>query len=290
MEIYRDIAPLQQYLNEHKFHGKKIGLVPTMGALHSGHLSLIQASQSDNDITVCSIYVNPTQFNNSQDLEKYPRNLDQDISLLREAGCHVLFCPDDSEIYTEQPKISFNFAGLDQVMEGKFRPGHFSGVGLIVSKLFNIVAPHRAYFGQKDLQQYLIIKQLVKDLSYGVQLKCIPIMREADGMAMSSRNRRLTEEGRTRAVILYRALSEAQKMLKAGADVPQVKNEVAGIIKQAGVELEYFEIVNPETLELMENNLIGKNVALCVAGYVDGVRLIDNVIFNLEFSIQIDEY
>ncbi|UII34472.1 pantoate--beta-alanine ligase [Fulvivirga ulvae] len=283
MEIYRDIAPLQQHLNEHKFQGKKIGLVPTMGALHEGHLSLIQASQADNDITVCSIYVNPTQFNNSQDLEKYPRNLDQDISLLREAGCHVLFCPDDSTIYTEQPKISFNFAGLDQVMEGKFRPGHFSGVGLIVSKLFNIVAPHCAYFGQKDLQQYLIIKQLVRDLSYNVQLKCIPIVREADGMAMSSRNKRLTEEGRGKAVILYRTLSEAQKMLKSRMDVPRVKKEVTAIIDQAGVELEYFEIVNPETLEFMENNLSGKNVALCVAGYVDGVRLIDNEIFNLEF-------
>ncbi|MBL6449692.1 pantoate--beta-alanine ligase [Fulvivirga sp. 29W222] len=283
MEIYKDIAPLQQYLNGHKFHGKKIGFVPTMGALHNGHLSLIQASLQDTDITVCSIYVNPAQFNNSQDLDKYPRNLDQDISLLQKAGCHVLFCPDDSEIYTEQPKISFNFDGLDQVMEGKFRPGHFSGVGLIVSKLFNIVAPHYAYFGQKDLQQYLIIRQLVKDLSYNVQLKCIPIMREADGMAMSSRNRRLTEEGRDKAVILYRALNEAQKLLNARVELPQVKNEVTTIINRAGVELEYFEIVNPETLELMDHNLSGKNVALCVAGYVDDVRLIDNVIFNLEF-------
>lgn len=282
MEIYREIAPLQRNLTEHKFHGRKIGFVPTMGALHEGHLSLIQASQRDNDITVCSIYVNPTQFNNSQDLEKYPRNLDRDTSLLQQVGCQVLFCPSDSEIYTAQPKISFNFEGLDQMMEGKFRPGHFNGVGLIVSKLFNIVAPDRAYFGQKDLQQYLVIKQLVKDLSYNVHLECIPIKREADGMAMSSRNRRLSYEGRAKAVILYRSLSEAEKMIRAGMALPAVKKEVAAIIRQAGVELEYFEVVDPETLEFMENNLNQKNVALCVAGYVDNVRLIDNIIFNLE--------
>ncbi|ELR69942.1 Pantoate--beta-alanine ligase [Fulvivirga imtechensis AK7] len=279
MEVYKDITPLQHYLNEHKFHGKKIGLVPTMGALHEGHLSLVRASQSDNDVTVCSIYVNPTQFNNDQDLAKYPRTLDDDLTMLREVGCDAVFCPSDQVMYIEPSRTRLLFDRLDHIMEGKFRPGHFSGVGLVVSKLFNIVAPDRAYFGQKDLQQFVIIQQLVKDLSFNVELKRVPIIRENDGLAMSSRNRRLGKEGRGKAVILYKALTEAQKMLKVPVAIEQVKQEVRGMVEQAGVQLEYFEVIDPDTLTAVTNISEKNNVALCVAGYVDGVRLIDNVVF-----------
>lgn len=283
MEVYKDITPLQHYLNEHKFHGKKIGLVPTMGALHEGHLSLVRASQRDNDVTVCSIYVNPTQFNNDQDLVKYPRTLDSDLVMLQEIGCDAVFCPSDKVMYIGSPRLSFQFKDLDHIMEGHFRPGHFSGVGLVVSKLFNIVAPDRAYFGQKDLQQFLIIQQLVKDLSFNVELKCVPTMRENDGLAMSSRNRRLSKEGRVKAVILYKALTEAQKMLQVPVSTDQVKQEVKAMIEQAGMQLEYFEVIDPDTLTTVTNISEKKNVALCVAGYIEGVRLIDNVVFNLEF-------
>lgn len=282
MEVYKDIIPLQRYVYEHKFHGKKIGLVPTMGALHEGHLSLIAASQADNDLTICTIFVNPTQFNNKQDLERYPRTLEKDLLMLQKAGCDVVFCPSDHDMYQSEPKLAFQFKYLDQVLEGRFRPGHFSGVALIVSKLFNIVVPDRAYFGQKDLQQFLVISQLVKDLLFNIELKCVPILRESDGLAMSSRNRRLSAEGRSKAVILYRALTEAQKMLRIPIALNEVKEQVKQIVEQAGVQLEYFEVVDPETLELATNISEKKNVALCVAGYVEGVRLIDNVIFDLE--------
>lgn len=282
MEVFKDITPLQRYVYEHKFHGKTIGLVPTMGALHEGHLSLIAASQFDNDLTICTIFVNPTQFNNIQDLEKYPRTLEKDLLMLQEAGCDAVFCPSDEDMYRSKPNLTFQFKYLDQVLEGRFRPGHFSGVALIVSKLFNIVAPDRAYFGQKDLQQFLVISQLVKDLSFNIELKCVPILRESDGLAMSSRNRRLSAEGRSKAVILYKALTEAEKMLRIPIAVSEVKEQVKQIVEQAGVQLEYFEVVDPETLELATNISEKKNVALCIAGYVDGVRLIDNVIFDLE--------
>lgn len=283
MEVYREIAPLQHYLNAYKFRGKNIGLVPTMGALHEGHLTLLRAAQQENDLTICSIYVNPTQFNNLEDLEKYPRVIEKDLSMLQEAGCDVVFCPSDAVMYQQPPKVSFDFKGLDTVLEGRYRPGHFSGVGLIVSKLFNIVGPDQAYFGQKDLQQYLIIKQLIADLSFNVKAKCIPVVREADGLAMSSRNKRLSHKGRAKAPVLFKVLGEARNLLQAKETIELVKQEVAKRMEQADVQLEYFEIVDPDSLEVLENKFSKKNVALCVAGYVDDIRLIDNIIFKLDF-------
>ena len=197
MHIFTEIAPLRAYLSSQYADHFSVGLVPTMGALHEGHLSLIRASKKDNSITVCSIYVNPAQFGNREDLEKYPRSLVSDISMLKEGGCDILFCPENAEMYGEQDTIHFDFGSCGNVLEGKFRPGHFSGVALVVSKLFNIVEPHKAYFGQKDYQQFMIVSQLVTSLKFKVKLVCMPIKREEDGLAMSSRNQRLTAtEGR----------------------------------------------------------------------------------------------
>ena len=170
MEIFKKIAPLKVYLEEIRRSGKTIGLVPTMGALHNGHLALIGASKAQNSYTICSIYVNPMQFNNPADLQKYPRNLDQDIKLLAAAGCDAVFCPDNEEMYEGKSVLKFDFGDLDKVMEGKYRPGHFSGVALVVSKLFNIVNPDNAYFGQKDWQQFAVIQQVVLELKFGLDL------------------------------------------------------------------------------------------------------------------------
>lgn len=286
MEVYREIAPLQHFLNQHKFRGRKIGLVPTMGALHDGHLSLLKAAQRENDLTICSIYVNPAQFNNNQDLQKYPRRTRQDLALLETAGCDAVFCPSDNVVYQQQPKIRFDFAGLDKVMEGKFRPGHFNGVGIVVCKLFNIIAPDNAYFGQKDLQQFLIIRQLILDLSFNINPRCMPIIREQDGLAMSSRNKRLTPQGRSKAPVLYQALCHAKDLIVKKERLPVVKQEVVALFKQAGVQLEYFEVVDPDTLSITENISSQKNVALCVASYIGDIRLIDNIIFNLDHPDQ----
>src|SRR5688500_4628457 len=196
MEIFKQIAPLQAYLKHLKLSGKSVGLVPTMGALHAGHISLINASKAENDVTVGSIFVNPIQFNNQNDLLKYPRTLNKDIELLEEAGCNVLFSPENTEMYPERSTVTLDFGPLDKIMEGEFRPGHFSGVALVVSKLFNIVKPDHAYFGQKDWQQFAIIQKLTEELNFDVSLRSIATLRESDGLALSSRNLRLDSEQR----------------------------------------------------------------------------------------------
>src|SRR6478735_2463281 len=203
MEIFKEIGPLRAYLRSQKKGQSTVGLVPTMGALHTGHLTLIKEAKAENDLTVCSIYVNPTQFNNASDLAKYPRLLEKDSQLLKEAGCDVLFAPENSEMYASPSELKLEFGQLDKILEGKFRPGHFSGVGLVVSKLFNIVKPDRAYFGQKDFQQFAIISKLNEELLFGISLKAVYIVREEDGLAMSSRNLRLSSEERKKAIIFY---------------------------------------------------------------------------------------
>ncbi|MTI37996.1 pantoate--beta-alanine ligase, partial [Fulvivirga lutimaris] len=195
MQIFRDISSLQLSLNELKLERKTIGLVPTMGALHDGHAALLKASLAENDVTVCSIFVNPTQFNNDEDLKNYPRTYEEDIEFLKSFECDIVFNPSAEEMYPKSPSLKFNFADLEQSMEGSYRPGHFNGVAIVVSKLFNIVNPDRAYFGQKDLQQYRIISQLVEDLSYNIELRQIPIKRDENGLALSSRNKRLSTSG-----------------------------------------------------------------------------------------------
>lgn len=261
--------------------GSTIGLVPTMGALHKGHISLIETSKQQNKVTVCSIYVNPTQFNNPDDLLKYPRTFDLDLSLLEKAGCDAVFYPDNNEMYPEKPVVKFDFGELDKVMEGRFRPGHFSGVALVVSKFFNIVEPDHAYFGQKDWQQFAVIQKLVDELKFGLTLHGVPTLREGDGLAMSSRNQRLNETQRKKAAVLFQALSTAKQDLRSGKTIEQVKKMVSEKVSSDDVRLEYFEVADSKNLNLLDSVKDGENRAiLCIAAYVGDVRLIDNVFLD----------
>jgi pantoate--beta-alanine ligase len=281
MEIFKKIAPFRAFLKEIRGRGKSIGLVPTMGALHKGHLALIKTSQRQNSLTVCSIYVNPTQFNNPIDLQKYPRTLDQDVQLLEKVGCDVVFSPDNDEMYEGKSQLNFDFGGLDKVMEGRFRPGHFSGVALVVSKFFNIVLPDNAYFGQKDWQQFAIIKTVVEELKFNIQLHSIPTYREHDGLAMSSRNLRLNDAQRAKATVFYRALMAAKDQLNSGKDIQAAKLLVNNMINSTqGVRLEYFEVADSANLNVLDFVKGAKKPILCIAGYVGDVRLIDNTFLD----------
>lgn len=282
MLVFERKAELSSYLIEQRLAGTTIGFVPTMGALHQGHLSLIQASVSQTDLTVCSIFVNPTQFNNTNDLEKYPRTLEKDIPLLEKAGCHVVYCPLQEEMYPNVTRTSFSFGALEQVMEGYFRPGHFHGVGLIIAKLFNIVRPNAAFFGQKDLQQSRIIEQLTTDLFFDVQIVVVPTIRESDGLAMSSRNMRLDPEQRRLAPTFYAALQLAYQKLAEEMPPQKVIEEVeryfAGFPE---LQLEYFCIADSGTLQPVDVVSEHRALALCIAGYIGEIRLIDNLLVTL---------
>ncbi|MDQ3393347.1 MAG: pantoate--beta-alanine ligase [Bacteroidota bacterium] len=278
MLIFEDINPIKTHLLTVKCKRQSIGFVPTMGALHLGHISLIKASKAQCDITVCSIYVNPTQFNNESDLVNYPKVLDKDIEFLKNEGCDILFVPSDGVMYQQKPGLFLNFGRLENIMEGNFREGHFNGVGLIVAKLLNIIQPTNAYFGQKDLQQFLIIKQLVKDFSFDVNLYCMPIVREPDGLAMSSRNLRLSIEDRKDAIGLYGALKKAQAFLLEYKNVPRAKEIIKRMLADNEViKLEYFEILDSNTLNQVVNLDEHQQVSLFIAGYLGEIRLIDNI-------------
>ena len=278
MQIFREIAPLQAFLVEKRGLGQSIGFVPTMGALHQGHLSLIHASKNTNSITVCSIFVNPTQFNNAADLQKYPRTPDIDTALLEKAGCDVLFFPEADSMYESESILKFDFGYLDKVMEGQFRPGHFSGVALVVSKLFHIVQPDVAYLGQKDWQQFAIIQRLVKELKFNLTLKSIPTMRESNGLAMSSRNERLTPDQRKKASILYHALTEACASLKKGVSISEVKSKAQQVIEHdSEIKLEYLEVADSENLKVLKSVQESDRPIICLAAFVGEVRLIDNM-------------
>jgi len=271
------IAEIQSLIRKYKAEGKKIGFVPTMGALHDGHLSLVNKAREKSDIVVSSIYVNPTQFNNQEDLQHYPRKTEQDKSLLGNCGCDILFLPSDEIMYADKSIISFDFGPLDKVMEGEFRPGHFSGVALIVSKLFNIVQPDFAFFGQKDLQQLSIIKTLVKDLLFNIEIVSVPIKREPHGLAMSSRNERLSEEDRKEAKIFYEALNAAKNIISEKKSTEEAKSKVQELFKNHKAELEYFEIVSDKDLLPKSENYLAPDTVLCIAGFIGNVRLIDNM-------------
>lgn len=275
MQIFYTQSSLRNFLNAKH----SIGFVPTMGALHEGHLELIKASKKSNKTTVCSIFVNPTQFNNPQDLEKYPRTTEQDIALLESVDCEVLFLPSVEEIYPTPNILTFDFGYQNSVMEGKFRPGHFSGVGVVVSKLFNIVQPHKAYFGQKDFQQCLIIKQLVQELFFPIELIIVDTKREADGLAMSSRNKRLNDEARAIAPKLYQTLQFAI-LQTAHSDVKEISLKCSQILNAIPlITVEYVEFVDWETGKIVESLQNGRKYGICIAAQVGEVRLIDNIIF-----------
>ena len=279
MQRVDTIVGLRQYLKSLRSE-QTIGFIPTMGALHEGHTALIEKAKQENDIVVSSIFVNPVQFNNADDLARYPRTLEDDCRKLETVGCDVVFAPAVEEIYPEPPVIRLNFGELETVMEGAFRPGHFNGVGIVVAKLFNIVQPHRAYFGQKDLQQVAVIRRLIRDLSFPIELIRCSTVREADGLAMSSRNRNLTPAEREQAPILFRALTRAQELLTQGYGTTQAKATVTELVNSnPDFRLEYIEIVNADTLQAVSEVLAPKQTAICLAAHLGKVRLIDNLVF-----------
>lgn len=281
MEIFSDILHLREYLKQKKQINKSLGFVPTMGALHNGHLELIKASTNQNDITICSIFVNPTQFNNPADLKNYPRETQSDIDKLESVNCDVLFIPSAEIMYGENPVMNVDFGYLEKIMEGKYRPGHFKGVGLVVAKLFNIVEPDRAYFGKKDLQQLSIIKSMTRELLFNIEIISVDTVREPDGLAMSSRNLLLSKKERLSASELYKALMSAKEKLKRGESVITVKKYIKNIFaNNSDIKFEYFEIVDSSDLKNVDEIHGDLKVSLCIAGYLGKVRLIDNLSLN----------
>ena len=257
--------------------GKTVGLVPTMGALHAGHASLVKRSVSENDATVVSVFVNPTQFNDKNDLEKYPRTLEADCSLLEQCGAAIAFAPSVEEIYPEPDTRQFSFAPLDTVMEGVYRPGHFNGVCQIVSKLFDMVKPDRAYFGEKDFQQLAIIREMVRQMKFPLEIVGCPIVREEDGLALSSRNARLSAEERQNALKISQTLFESRSYA-IDHTVAETKQFVENAIENApGLRLEYFELVDGNTLQQIENWNDTDYAVGCITVFCGDVRLIDNM-------------
>lgn len=277
MKTVHTINALQDELNALRQQGKSVGLVPTMGALHAGHASLVKRSVAENDVTVVSDFVNPTQFNDLNDLEKYPRTLEADCRLLEACGVSFVFAPSVEEIYPEPDTRRFSFAPLDTVMEGIYRPGHFNGVCQIVSKLFDIVKPDRAYFGEKDFQQLAIIREMVKQMHFPLQIVGCPIVREADGLALSSRNARLSAEERKNALKISQTLFESRNFA-ASHSVSETKQFVEEAINQApGLRLEYFELVDGNTLQSIASWSDTTYAVGCITVYCGEVRLIDNI-------------
>jgi pantoate--beta-alanine ligase len=302
LKIIQTIADLDKALAPYRISGKKIGFVPTMGALHKGHISLIDFSRKECDVTVCSIFVNPTQFNDPKDLERYPRPMEEDAKMLREAGCDILFAPSVIEMYPtgDFSLLKEDFGNMDKVMEGKSRPGHFAGMITIVSKLFNAVKPTIAYFGSKDFQQYTLVSYFVKKHDLPITIKPCPIVREPDGLAMSSRNRLLSAEERKHAVLIPQTLFKVKEMWgkKSVTELKEfVQNEFA---KNGFLKLDYFEISYADTLEPVQNTHLqtlrsgqaqppslliergkpkaGVSIVACIAAFDGKIRLIDNII------------
>ncbi|MDB5133971.1 MAG: pantoate--beta-alanine ligase [Mucilaginibacter sp.] len=276
MKIFTKRKDLSQYLEQLRSDGKTIGFVPTLGALHNGHLSLLVRAQQETDKVVCSIFVNPTQFNDPKDLEKYPRPITADIEKLEQAGCDALFNPEVSEMYAGNEQWHLEIGELEHLLEGKFRPGHYQGVTQVVFKLFNIVKPDKAFFGQKDYQQVLVIQKMVEILKLPVKLVMCPILRETDGLAMSSRNIHLSAGDRQHALVLSKTLNWLMENFDR-TKMPALTRECAAMISaEPGVELEYFEIANGENLHKSDQQT--KEIVALVAVKVGVTRLIDNMI------------
>ena len=277
MKVIHTIKDLQAELSVLKAQDKKVGLVPTMGALHAGHASLVKRSVNENEVTVVSVFVNPTQFNDKNDLVKYPRTLDADCKLLEACGATCAFAPSVEEMYPEPDTRQFSYAPLDTVMEGAFRPGHFNGVCQIVSKLFEAVKPHRAYFGEKDFQQLAIIREMVRQMQFDLEIVGCPIVREEDGLALSSRNARLSAEERENALKISQTLFKSRTFAAThtvGETLKFVEDAIAAV---PGLRLEYFEIVDGNTLQKVDNWNQTSYVVGCITVFCGDVRLIDNI-------------
>jgi pantoate--beta-alanine ligase len=282
MQVVKKIGELRNIIKQEKIKGNKIGFVPTMGYLHDGHLSLIKKSKEDNDVTVCSIFVNPTQFGPGEDLDKYPRDIERDMKLLKENKCDILFYPDVKEMYPNGFYTKVTLSILTDKLCGKSRPGHFDGVATVVTKLINIVNPDSAYFGMKDYQQLLVIKRVVEDLNLDVNIVGCPIVRENDGLAMSSRNVYLTEKERESALSLSKSFKLVSQLIEKGIKNPQeIKQEVCKFIEtHPFTKIDYVELVDIDTLENL--NELKDKFLLALAVFVGKARLIDNKIFEIK--------
>ncbi|MEZ4967293.1 MAG: pantoate--beta-alanine ligase [Saprospiraceae bacterium] len=281
MLIFKKVADLQAWLNGERNTGKSIGFAPTMGALHDGHLDLVRMAKKECDRAVVSIFVNPTQFNDPKDLEKYPRTPEKDAALLIGVDCDVLFIPPVEEVYPPGPDLTvhLDFGQLDQVMEGEFRPGHFKGMATVVNRLLDIVQPHRLYMGQKDFQQLTIVRNMLAQLHSPVELVMCPTRREADGLAMSSRNVRLSPAMRAAAPVIYQTLVWAKETFREQA-ATAVRASATARLSEAGLRPEYFDIVDGITLQPVERWQDSDFVVACTAAFAEEVRLIDNLIFK----------
>lgn len=277
MKLIQTIQELRTELDALRKEGKTIGLVPTMGALHAGHASLVKRAVAENDVVVVSDFVNPTQFNDKNDLLKYPRTLDADCKLLEECGASFVFAPSVEEIYPEPDTRQFSYAPLDTVMEGKFRPGHFNGVCQIVSKLFLIVEPTRAYFGEKDFQQLAIIREMVRKYPFNLEIVGCPIVREADGLALSSRNARLSDEQRIQALQISKTLFASVEYAQTHTLAETKAFVESAISNSEGLRLEYFEIVDGNSLQTVCDWKDGSYIVGCITVFCGEVRLIDNI-------------
>lgn len=280
MKVVNSIKELRENLSQERLEKRSIGLVPTMGALHAGHISLVERCVRENDVCVVSVFVNPTQFNDKHDLETYPRTLEADCALLEAAGCHYVFAPSVEEMYPEPDMRVFNLGRVAEVMEGAMRPGHFNGVAQVVSKLFYIVEPDNAYFGEKDFQQIAVIRAMVKQLNIPVKINACPIKREADGLALSSRNTRLTPELRQKAPLIAHTLKESTTFAP-GKSVQEVIDFVVNTINaDPDMRVEYYEIVDGNTLEAIKDWSETDYPVGCITVFCGEVRLIDNIKYN----------
>lgn len=277
MEIVRTISKLRDCLDLHRRQGHSVGFVPTMGALHEGHASLVRRSVAENDVTVVSIFLNPTQFNDPKDLERYPRTLEADCRLLEQCGASIAFAPSVAEVYPEPDTRQFSYPPTDSVMEGAMRPGHFNGVCQVVSKLLSYVEPDRAYFGEKDYQQIAVIRRMVDDLGFKLEIVPCPVVRQSDGLAMSSRNTLLTDQERTTAANIYRIMNESRSL---GLTVQQTHDYVVDAINSIdGLEVQYFSIVDGDSLADVSSWDDAPSIVGCITVFcgTKPIRLIDHI-------------
>ncbi|MDE6100622.1 MAG: pantoate--beta-alanine ligase [Paramuribaculum sp.] len=281
MKVLRTVGELRQTIETHRNAGKTIGLVPTMGALHAGHISLMECARRENDIVVASVFVNPTQFNNPEDLSTYPRTEEADCRALESAGVDYAFIPSVEEIYPEPDTRQFDLGEVAAVMEGAMRPGHFNGVAQIVSKLFEMTHPTKAYFGEKDFQQIAVIRRMVSLEGFDLEIVACPIVREADGLAMSSRNIRLTPEQRAAAPAIHRILAESTSRAESSTVEEIKKSVIESIDAEPFMTTEYYEIVDPLTMQPTDSWATPNGPAVgCVTVYCGEVRLIDNITYT----------
>ncbi len=280
MKTISKVVDLQSFVKELKAAGKRVGFVPTMGALHEGHLALVRQCKAENDICVASIFVNPTQFNNLDDLEKYPRTPEKDCDLLQSVGCDLVFLPSVQEMYPEKDTRTFSFGSIETVMEGAMRPGHFNGVAQVVSKLFDMVTPDVAYFGEKDFQQVAIIRAMVSQLQSPVEIIQVPIVRDPNGLAKSSRNMRLSDAERSEAVTISQSLFKSKELMHSQDVAQTITSVIAQVDAQPSLTTEYFQIVDGNTLQPVCSWDDSDYIVGCIAAYCGEVRLIDNIIYK----------